>query len=105
MPYFYEGIGRQVVMVVNKAVRTGLGKEAGEFVQFVLMRDRRSRSAEVIVPPELAEALARDEAARVAFDGLAPSHRREYAEFVGQARREETRRRRAEGTVGRLRQG
>jgi uncharacterized protein YdeI (YjbR/CyaY-like superfamily) len=39
------------------------------------------------------------------FDGLAPSHRREYAEFVGDAKREETRRRRAEQTVARLRRG
>ena len=104
MPYTFEGLGRQVVMVVNKAVRTALGKEAGESVEFVLARDPRSRSADVAIPPELAEALARDDVARAAFDGLAPSHRREHAEFVGEAKREETRRRRAERAVARLRQ-
>jgi len=57
----------------------------------------------VDVPAELADALAGDQAARAAFDALAPSHRREYAEFVAGARREETRRRRAEATVQRIR--
>jgi len=104
MPYKFEAVGRRVVMVVNKAVRTALGKEAGESVELVLARDLRSRSTDVAIPPELAEALARDDGARAAFDGLAPSHRREYAEFVGQAKREETRRRRAEQAIARLRQ-
>jgi hypothetical protein len=104
MPYTFEGLGRQVVMVVNKAVRTALGKEAGESVEFVLARDPRSRSADVAIPPELAEALARDDGARAAFDSLAPSHRREHAEFVAEAKREETRRRRAEQAIARLRQ-
>jgi hypothetical protein len=103
MPYTFEGVGRQVVMVVNKAVRRALGKEAGESVELVLARDPRSRSADVAVPPELADALATDPEVRSRFDRLAPSHRREYAEFVGEAKREETRRRRAEQTVARLR--
>ena len=105
MPYTFEGVGRQVVMVVNKAVRTALGKEAGESVEFVLARDARSRSADVAIPAELVEALAADPDVRSRFDGLAPSHRREFAEFVGEAKREETRRRRAEQTVARLRRG
>jgi hypothetical protein len=104
MPYTYEGVGRQFVMVVNKAVRTALGKEAGESVEFVLARDTRSRSADVVVPAELVEALAADPESQSRFDGLAPSHRREYADFVGEAKREETRRRRAEQTIARLRQ-
>ena len=105
MPYTFEGSGRRVVMVVNKAVRTSLRKEAGDSVDFVLARDDRSRSASVKVPPELAEALEGDPEARARFDRIAPSHRREYAEYVGEAKREETRRRRAEQTVARLRPG
>jgi bacteriocin resistance YdeI/OmpD-like protein/uncharacterized protein DUF1905 len=105
MPYTFEGVGRQVVMVVNKAVRTALGKNAGDTVEFVLSRDERSRSATVDIPTELAEALAADAELRSRFDGLAPSHRREHAEFVAEAKRPETRRRRAEQTVERLRRG
>ena len=85
MPYTFEGEGRKVVMAVNKATRTPLGKEAGDTVEFELERDERSRSADVVVPDELVEALAADPQAKAAFDALAPSHRREYAEFVADA--------------------
>jgi hypothetical protein len=103
MPYHFEGEGRKVVMVVNKATRTGLGKEAGDTVEFELERDERSRSADVIVPPELVEALDADPAAKAAFETLAPSRRREYAEFVAEAKRPETRLRRAAQTAAELR--
>jgi uncharacterized protein YdeI (YjbR/CyaY-like superfamily) len=46
--------------------------------------------------PELAAALAlrRHAAAKAAFDAFAPSHRREYIEWIAQARRADTRARR-----------
>jgi Bacteriocin-protection, YdeI or OmpD-Associated/Domain of unknown function (DUF1905) len=103
MPYVFEDEGRKVVMVVNKATRTALGKEPGDTVEFDLRRDERSRSADVVLPPELVEALAGDPAAAAAFEALAPSHRRESAEYVAEAKRPETRRRRAAQTVERLR--
>ena len=103
MPYTFEGEGRKVVMAVSKATRTPLGKEAGDTVEFELERDERSRSADVVVPDELLEALAADPTAKAAFDALAPSHRREYAESVAEAKRPETRVRRAAQTVDRLR--
>ena len=58
MPYTFEGVGRQVVMAVNKATRQTIGKDAGDTVEFDLERDERSRSADVDIPTELAEALA-----------------------------------------------
>lgn len=103
MPYTFEGVGRQVVMVVNKSVRTGLGKNAGDSVEFVLARDARSRSASVAVPAELEQALAANPTARAAFEAMPPSHRREHSEFVAGAKREETRQRRAAQTIDRLR--
>jgi len=103
MPYTFEGVGRQVVMAVNKATRRAIGKNAGDTVEFDLERDERSRSADVQVPPELAEALGADPAAKTAFDALAPSHRREYAEHVAEAKRPETRLRRAAEVIAALR--
>ena len=73
MPYTFEGEGRKVVMVVNKATRGVIGKDGGDMVEFVLDRDERSRSADVIVPGELLEALAGDAAATAAWP---PSRRR-----------------------------
>jgi hypothetical protein len=103
MPYTFEGIGRQVVMVVNKATRETIGKDAGDTVDFDLERDERSRSADVEIPPELAEALAAEPAASAAFDALAPSRRREHADHVTAAKRPETRLRRAAEVIAGLR--
>jgi hypothetical protein len=102
MPYTFEGVGRQVVMAVNKATREAIGKNAGDTVDFDLERDERSRSADVKLPAELAERLAAEPSAMAAFEALAPSHRREYAEHVAEAKRPETRVRRAAVVVERL---
>ena len=48
----------------------------------------------VKVPAELAKALSKDKKSKAYFDGLAPSHRREYAEYISLAKQEETRLRR-----------
>lgn len=54
------------------------------------------------LPPELRAALAVEPVARERFDALAPSHRREYVRWVVEARRDDTRERRAAQTVMRL---
>jgi uncharacterized protein YdeI (YjbR/CyaY-like superfamily) len=51
------------------------------------------------VPPELAAALAKNKKARTAFEAFPPSHRREYNEWIGEAKREETRAARATQAV------
>ena len=56
----------------------------------------------VTLPPELDAALAAAPDARAFYDGLAFTHRREYAEWVGTAKKEETRARRAAAAVDRL---
>jgi uncharacterized protein YdeI (YjbR/CyaY-like superfamily) len=60
---------------------------------------------EVDVPPELAAALAGDPAALAAFDALAYTHRKEYARWVQEAKRDETRRRRIAQALQMLRKG
>ena len=57
----------------------------------------------VVIPAEVVEALAAEPAAKAAFEGLAPSHRREYADHVARAKRPETRHRRAIDAVDHLR--
>lgn len=41
--------------------------------------------------PELVAALAKNPAAQATFDAFAPSHRRDYVEWVNEAKRDETR--------------
>jgi uncharacterized protein YdeI (YjbR/CyaY-like superfamily) len=56
-------------------------------------------------PAELAEALAADAAAKAAWEALAPSHRKEYARWVAEAKRPETRRARGAKAAAMLRAG
>ena len=63
----------------------------------VVRNDKAPRQVEV--PEDLAEALARNDAARAAFDGLSFSHRREYVEAINEAKRPDTRARRVERTL------
>lgn len=49
---------------------------------------------EAEVPPDLAAALAKNKSASKAFLAFSPSHRREYIEWITEAKREETRQRR-----------
>ncbi len=56
-------------------------------------------------PPALERALEADPGARAIYDALPPSHRREYARWIDEAKREETRDRRAQQALAKLREG
>jgi uncharacterized protein YdeI (YjbR/CyaY-like superfamily) len=47
------------------------------------------------VPEELEAALAKDAEARAKFESMPPSHQREYVGYIEEAKKEETRVRRA----------
>lgn len=55
--------------------------------------------------PDFAAALAENGEARRAFDGFAPSHQREYVEWVGEAKQDATRTRRISQAVEWLAEG
>ena len=102
MPYSFPDVGKVVLLGITKATRAAIGKDIGDEVEVELTRDDRSRSATFEMPAELQEALDADGQARAAFEALAPSHRREYAQHVAEAKQVGTRRRRAERVVGQL---
>ena len=54
------------------------------------------------IPADVNAAMAADGAAYAAFLTLPPSHRREYLNWIGEARRAETRERRIAGMIDRL---
>ncbi len=59
----------------------------------------------VRTPKELTAALAKDAKARATWDGFSPSHRREYAEWIAEAKGADTKQRRLETTMTWLREG
>ena len=57
------------------------------------------------VPADLAAALKKNAKARTAFEGFSPSHRREYIEWISEAKRENTRAKRLATTLEWLAEG
>jgi hypothetical protein len=93
----------EFLLGLNRAVRKEAGVESGGTVDVKLELDTTSR--EVEVPEALANALAEDSEARAAFERLAYTHRKEYARWIDEAKRDETRRRRVSRALELLRQG
>jgi hypothetical protein len=88
---------------LSRAVREAAGVQAGDTATLALELDTQPR--EVEVPDALAQALADDPPARAAFDALAFTHRKEYARWIDEAKREETRARRVAEALTMLREG
>lgn len=68
-------------------------------------RAARPPRPEAEIPAILVEALARDPVASANFDGFSPSCRREYCEWIGEAKRDATREKRLAEAMGWIREG
>jgi hypothetical protein len=96
-------MGSRSLLGLNREVREEAGVAAGQRVAVELQRDDEPRVVEV--PPDLERALSADREARVTFDGLSYTHRKEYVRWIEGAKREETRRQRVTKAVALLRDG
>ena len=96
-------MGGRSVLGIHKATREAIGKGPGQTVRVSLRPDTGPR--EVEVPPELAERLAADSALQKRFDALAFTYRKEFARWVSDAKRQETRDRRADRAAEMIRNG
>ena len=94
--------GRFMVGVSND-VRKAAGVVAGETVDVELELDTEPR--EVAVPADFAAALDAEPAARAFFDGLSYSNKRRFVMPIDDAKTAETRQRRIEASVVKLREG
>jgi len=83
--------------------RTAAGVTAGDAVDVDVELDDQPR--EVAVPDDLAAALAEDDAARTAFEGLPYSHRQRHVLAIEGAKAPETRQRRVTKALEMLREG
>jgi hypothetical protein len=96
-------MGGRYLVPLSAEHRTAAGVAAGDVVEVDIELDTAPR--EVPVPSDLSEALAGDEQARQAFEGLAYSHRKEWVRWIEEAKRAETRSARVGRTVDALREG
>ena len=96
--------GGRSYLGLRKDLLRQIGRQAGEVVEISLVEDQSERPppVEVTEPPELLAALAENPAARAAYEALPPSHRREYAKWIGETKQAETRAERVGKVVRRL---
>lgn len=96
-------MGGENLLGFSKKLRADLGVEIGQRIDVVIALDAQPRT--VSVPPALAVALEQDPAAQAAFDALAFTHRKEFARWVDDAKREQTGDSRVEQSLQMLREG
>ena len=86
-----------------KKVIVGFVKEAMRLNESGVKVARKPRRPavvkRVVVPTELRTALGRNRKAAATFDALSPSHRRDYVEWITEAKRDDTRQRRLSTTI------
>jgi uncharacterized protein YdeI (YjbR/CyaY-like superfamily) len=86
----------------SKKVLTGYIKEAVKLNEAGVKAPSRFKPKvrkELVVPDDLANALKKNKAAQAAFDKFSPSHKREYVEWITEAKTEATRNRRLETAI------
>jgi len=91
------------VLGIPKAVREAIGKDVGDRVEVTVVADETTRTVDV--PPDLARALAGAPRARAFFEGLSFTARKEYARWIAEAKREDTRARRLKEAMEKLGRG
>jgi hypothetical protein len=85
------------VIGVSAEMRKALGKKTGDTFHVMMERDEAERTVEI--PADLLIALDKNPSARDHFNKLNYSHRKEYVEYVTEAKTAETRTRRIENTL------
>jgi bifunctional DNA-binding transcriptional regulator/antitoxin component of YhaV-PrlF toxin-antitoxin module len=95
--------GGRYYLGFNKELRERAGIAIGDEVEVTLELDRDPRAVDV--PSALTAVLDKDSKAKAAFEGLSYTHRSEYARWIAEAKRDETRERRLDQAVAMLRDG
>ncbi len=85
---------------IRKELKARIGKKAGDTVHIRLERDTKERSVDL--PGDLAAALTTAPEAHAAYEKLSYTHRKEYVQWIDEAKRPETRTRRVAGTIEKL---
>ncbi len=99
--YTLAVMGGKNMIGFSSAHRTASGFRGGDEVEITLELETAPR--EVELPPELVAALAADPVAAAAFDKLAFTHRKEHARAIAEAKAPETKQRRVDATMAKLR--
>lgn len=94
-------MGGRLVLGVHKAVALAAGASPDDEVRVTMSLDVEPLPTDT-VPPELEAALASSQEGSAAWDRMPPSHRRRYVGYILEAKKPETRQRRAESSLDRV---
>jgi hypothetical protein len=78
------------ILGIRKEIRDQVGKTFGDEVTITVEPDIEPRVIDV--PADLMKELKKDEEAKALFDKLSYTHRKEYVNWINEAKKEETRR-------------
>jgi hypothetical protein len=96
-------MGGRTLISFNADTRARTGKGGGDEVEVTLAHDTAPRTVEI--PEALAAAIAENVDARAAWDRLPPSHQKEHARAIADAKGDDTRARRVAKVVAALTDG
>lgn len=92
----------------SKKILTSYIKKAMALNDAGVQAPRKAKAAapkNAAVPADLAAALKKNKKAQTTFDAFPPSHKRDYVEWITEAKRDDTRRRRLETAVAQMADG
>lgn len=96
-------MGGVYMLPVSAEIRANAGVAAGDEIEVEVALDTAPR--EVVVPPDLADALAGDDEAKQRFEALSYSNKRRHVLSVEGTKNEETRKRRVVKAIEDLKAG
>ena len=95
--------GPNHMLIILKGIREQIGKTFGDEIQITVEPDLEERVIEI--PRDLMKELKKDKEAKAFFDKLSYTHRKEYVNWVTEAKKEETRQSRIIKTIEMLKKG
>lgn len=92
--------------VINEKAFTDLVKQAVKLnLAGVKLNEAKPTRKALVVPPELENCLKKDDQALSNWEGFSYSHKKEYVEWISDAKQEETRKRRVAQALEMIREG
>jgi uncharacterized protein YdeI (YjbR/CyaY-like superfamily) len=95
--------GPNHMLIILKGIREQIRKTFGDEIQVSVELDTEERVIEI--PKDLIKELKKDKEAKFFFDKLSYTHKREYVNWINEAKKEETRQRRVVKTIAMLKKG
>ncbi|UII34246.1 YdeI/OmpD-associated family protein [Fulvivirga ulvae] len=103
----YQGsianMGSGPILIIKKEIRKAINKSTGDKVLVTVEEDRTERKIDL--PEELEKLLSHNPEAKVFYNSLSHTNRKEYAQWISSAKRQETKDKRLAETLHRLNNG